>query len=146
MFDLLLYTVTDSNNTLGKTLGDPFTVSGVRLKGSTDIKTPTISVRSDTSLFGYNYAYFPEFHRYYFIRTIRVFPAGVYEIDLAVDVLESFKDEILNSHAFVAQQTDINPYYGQEYESEVRKEIDVYNGDVKLNMTNKTNILVTIGG
>ena len=48
-----------------------------------------------------NYMYIPEFGRYYFIRDITIAITGLYVISARVDVLMSFKDQILNLECFI---------------------------------------------
>ena len=63
------------------------------------------------------------------------------------DVLESFKDEILASSGFINQQSqNVNKYYNSNYQSEVRKEVDLYKSNVTIPVYVKSTILVTIGG
>ena len=52
-----------------------------------------------------NYVYIPEFNRYYFINDI----ISIRQITLSVDVLMSYKDQILETNAFVARnQNEFN--------------------------------------
>lgn len=140
-----MYNTSDSNNTINKTLSNE-TEYEIKLKGETDIKTPVVVLHSD-SIILFNYAYIPEFNRYYFIDKIELFPNGIYNISLKVDVLESFKAEILASSGFINQQTkNVNKYYNSNYQSEVRKEVDLYKSDVTIPTDVKETILVTIGG
>ena len=48
-----------------------------------------------------NYMYIPEFGRYYFIRDITIGVTGLYVISSRVDVLMSYKDQILNLECFI---------------------------------------------
>ena len=76
---------------------------------SCDIKTPS-SVYSpiiDLKLTGntvqdYNYAYIPEFHRYYFI-TDTVYNMGTWTMLLTVDLLGSFRSDIRDSTQYIAR-------------------------------------------
>lgn len=49
----------------------------------------------------YNYCYWPEVKRYYYISEITFVSATVVDIDLEVDVLSSFQEDIHNTNAFV---------------------------------------------
>lgn len=58
----------------------------------------------------YNYAYIEEFNRYYFI-TDTIFNLGVWTLPLAVDLLASFKTDILNSRQYVIRSSSkSNPF------------------------------------
>ena len=50
-----------------------------------------------------NYAYIPEFERYYFINDIVSVANGLWMISMSCDVLYSFKDEILDLRPFVTR-------------------------------------------
>lgn len=60
---------------------------------------PTVQLDA-ADLTGYNYAYIPAFHRYYFIRDCR-YSAGFWEIDLTCDVLATYKTAIGNSDLYI---------------------------------------------
>lgn len=139
-----MYNTSDSNNTINKTLSNE-TEYEIKLKGETDIKTPVVVLHSD-SIILFNYAYIPEFNRYYFIDKIELFPNGIYNISLKVDVLESFKNDIKNSMGLISKQTNINNYYNDSYESEIKKEVDLYKSNITFDLNKKSKILVTIGG
>lgn len=139
-----MYNTSDSNNTINKTLANE-TEFNIKLKGDTSITRPIVVLHSD-SIILFNYAYIPEFNRYYFVDKIELFPNGIYNISLKVDVLESFKNDIKNSYGMISKQTNINNYYNDSYESEIKKEVDLYRSTVSFDLDVKEKILVTIGG
>lgn len=56
-----------------------------------------------------NYVYIPEFNRYYFINDIVSLRQNLWQITLSVDVLMSYKNQILETKAFVARnQNEFN--------------------------------------
>lgn len=62
-------------------------------------------VRFDTDdIIKYNYAYIPELERYYSIDDITVFREGLIDVSMSVDVLMSFRRDILNCLAVVDKQ------------------------------------------
>lgn len=138
-----LFKTDDDNNKVGKLLTDEIEFN-IRLKGDTSIIEPMIILKSDLPILS-NYAFIPNFNRYYFIENVVVSPNNIYQITLKVDVLESFKNDILLSSAYIGQQTNVNNYYNSSYESEVRKEVDKYYSNVILEEDTET-ILGTIGG
>ena len=139
-----MYNTSDSNNTINKTLANE-TEFNIKLKGETDIKTPVVVLHSDNIIL-FNYAYIPEFNRYYFVDKIELFPNCIYNISLKVDVLESFKNDIKNSRGLISKQTNINNYYNNGYESEIKKEVDLYRSTKTFDLNVREKILVTIGG
>lgn len=139
-----MYNTSDSNNTINKTLANE-TEFNIKLKGDTSITRPVVVLHSN-SIILFNYVYIPEFNRYYFVDKIELFPNGIYNISLKVDVLESFKNDIKNSRGLISKQTNINNYYNDSYESEIKKEVDLYKSNVTFDLNKKSKILVTIGG
>lgn len=140
-----MYDTKSSNNVINKVLENEHKFD-IKFKDKTDIVNPVVILHSATLILS-NYAYIPDFNRYYFVDKIELFPNSVYHITLRCDVLESFKDEILASSGFINQQTkNVNKYYNSNYQSEVRKEVDLYKSDVTISTDVKTTILVTIGG
>lgn len=140
-----MYDTKSSNNVINKVLENEISFD-MKFKDKTDIVNPVVILHSDTLILS-NYAYIPDFHRYYFVDKIELFPNSIYNITLRCDVLESFKDEILASSGFVNQQTNnVNKYYNSNYQSEVRKEVDLYKSNVTIDTDVKETILVTIGG
>ena len=139
-----MYNTSDSNNTINKTLANE-TEFNIKLKGDTSITQPVVVLHSNNIIL-FNYAYIPEFNRYYFVDKIELFPNGIYNITLKVDVLESFKNDIKNSYGMISKQTNINNYYNDGYESEIKKEVDLYRSNITFNLDTKEKVLVTIGG
>lgn len=138
-----LYNTNDSNIVVDKTLTNKIDYD-IKIKDTTSVINPTIILKTIT-LITSNYAYIPDFNRYYYIEKIEVCPNDVYRIALKCDVLKSFKDDIKNSSAYVTQQTTTNKYYDNGYQSEVKKEVDIFKSDYVLEKGTNT-ILVTIGG
>lgn len=105
--NILLYKTTNANNDLNKTISDKVELVGA-LREASSIVAPSILIQSNP--IGYNYAYIPEFGRYYYIKNITAFRKGAYIIDLKCDVLMSFKDEILNMSGIVSRLTNGDDY------------------------------------
>ena len=140
-----MYETKSSNNVINKVLENELEFD-IKFKDKTDIVNPVVILHSETLILS-NYAFIPEFNRYYFVDKIELFPNGIYNVTLRCDVLESFKAEILASSGFINQQTNnVNKYYNSNYQSEVRKEVDLYRSTVTIPTDVKETILVTIGG
>lgn len=139
-----LYKTTDTNNTINKTLTNE-TEYTIKFKGIADIKNPVVLLTSESFL-NFNYAYIPDFERFYFINNIEINPNKIYTLNLSVDVLESFKNDILASKGMITKQTNINNYYNDSYESEIKKQVDIYKSTVTFDLESKDKVLVTIGG
>lgn len=104
---ILLYKTTNANNDLNKTITDKVELVG-SLRDTSSIIVPSILIQSNP--IGYNYAYIPEFGRYYYIKNITAFRKTAWLIDLKCDVLMSFKDEILEMSGIVSRLTNGSPY------------------------------------
>lgn len=58
---------------------------------------------NDANLLSCNYAYIPEFHRYYFITEVTSLHNKVWQVAMRVDVLMSYKDAIFDLECLVAR-------------------------------------------
>ena len=114
-------------NTIGKVLKNELTVSGT-LKKECSILRPSI-LFSGINPAIYNYAYIPEFGRYYFIGNPVSVRENLWEIPFTVDVLESWKSQIKQQVAIIErQENDWNLYLND--------------GTFKAESTNKTATLL----
>lgn len=88
---------------IGKTLdaGSEFTCD---LKADTSVLKPTLVLQSSSSLAGFNYMYIPDFQRYYFIDDIVSKNNVIWEVSGHVDVLETYKADILRQEAVIRRQ------------------------------------------
>lgn len=97
--------------TINKNLQAGETFSGVA-RDAANILSPVIIFDTDQVL-KYNYAYIPEFQRYYSLVDKTVYRQGLFTVTFAVDVLMSFKGHILQLPAVVDKQS--MPENGDEY-------------------------------
>lgn len=80
-------------------------------------------------IFNCNYVYIPQFKRYYYISNITSINNNIWSIDLNIDVLMSYKDEILKLNGMIARNEFIyNDYlvdnaFPNEYDIEVNEYI-----------------------
>lgn len=139
--ELILYSVKDANNVIGKTMKE-ITRVNITMKKTEDIERPTI-VLTDTGL-TYNYAKIPFFNRYYFIDEFKRGTNGLITLDLSVDVLETYKDDILNSPATITTKTGLG-YQDSSVDVDARKTITTQKSDITLNGDTSI-VLSTIGG
>lgn len=90
-----LYTVKLIANKINKDLNTPI-IKSCHLKDNCGVENPVIILKHDASLMGVNYVYIPDFNRYYFV-TGKTLINHELHISLHVDVLTSFKNDILSS-------------------------------------------------
>lgn len=75
------------------------TTFDIVLKGAVTITAPVIEL--DSAALDYNYCYIPAFGRYYFVQSTTIISADIIEYSLSVDVLATWKTEILASSCYV---------------------------------------------
>lgn len=139
-----LYNTNSPNNTINKKLYDERIIN-LNFQDIADIRKPEIKIR-DTEKLEYNYAYIPDFNSYYFITDTEIYPANIHTIYLEIDVLETYKNDILSSEGIISKSEYSNKYYdGGDYRTEERQEHILYQSDVEPVFQSQT-ILVTIGG
>ena len=101
-----VYSTDSPQNQIGKSLSGVDTLTGT-LKENCSRSNPVILVEADmTTLTAANYMYITEFSRYYFIEDIVSVRNSLCEIHGRIDVLESFKTQILNSKVILKRQRD----------------------------------------
>lgn len=103
-FSVDLYNNKSPVEKIGKNLTDSHTISDVLLKRDTSILRPVLLVNSVQDIYTFNYMYISEFSRYYFIDDIRSVHDNLWEISAHVDVLETYKTDILANTAVLKRQ------------------------------------------
>ena len=101
--DVIFYYNMSDDREINKTLETGHTFQGV-LREECSIMNPTIRFES-SGMLRYNYAYIPEFQRYYSIVDRTVYRDGIWDVTFDVDVLMSFRNDIINLNAVVDKQT-----------------------------------------
>jgi hypothetical protein len=108
-----LYKTPSEVNKVTKVLNDEISLTG-ELRESSSVITPIIKIEED-DLTDYNYAYIPEFGRYYFITNITSVRNDLWELAMRVDVLMTYADEIKANTAVIARNSNLwNLYYQDE--------------------------------
>ena len=106
MVNVLLYHNSAEMNRVDKTLflsNPAFTVQGI-WREETSILTPEILVENWSSeTLNFNYCYIPFFERYYYINDVIVEANALHRLILSVDVLMSFKTQLLATRCFVSR-------------------------------------------
>lgn len=134
---LILYKTDDSPNTINKTLSDSLELN-INLKKDTDIINPELVLKGDFR--GFNYAYIPELNRYYFINSMEQLNFILVKLYLECDVLETYKEDILNSSGIIKRDITDGDYGVVSAESSIN-DITTHKADVTLALEN--NIVLT---
>lgn len=144
--DITLYVNHSERQAINKTIDNALVLTG-SLRSESSIIDPSIMVQT-TNPSGYNYAYIPEFGRYYFITDITSVRTNLWRLDMTVDVLMSFKDAILNLDVIVSDDSgfDQERYMsGNQWQTTVKTKTDIINFPSGL-LESGQYILITAGG
>lgn len=78
-------------------------LSGVILKAETNLMRPTFILKTSPLVYNSNYLYCSFTKRYYYIRTVTAMSGGRIAIDCDIDVLFTYRAEILASSGWVVR-------------------------------------------
>lgn len=109
----VLYNMTCERNKIDKTehLTRYLQIKGV-FRSAVDVENPLLTLQLDAYP-AFNYVYLPFFNRYYFVVGVRNISKNIYEINLKVDVLYTYKEQIKNCLAEIIRSSITekqNPY------------------------------------
>lgn len=120
-------------------------------KGEINIISPTIIIEYFSTNF--NYCYISDFNRYYFVNSITLMTGHRLKIDLAVDVLMSYKEEIKNLTVNVLRYENTDPTFLTDsriplFSDTVQKVIEFPENIFNLEnpKENSRNFLLTVAG
>lgn len=147
-FAITLYQNNSENNKIGKSLVQVASYNG-NLRETCDILNPVINFDDaglGAKIATVNYMYIPAFGRYYFINKIESISNNIWRIYGNVDVLETYKDAILNQTAVIARQENewnlyLNDGTFKVYQNPIICTINFPNG-----FTDQEYILAVAGG
>lgn len=144
--EVIFYYNASDDRKINKELIEGVTLEGA-LRDEANIMSPVIRFKS-REFMRFNYCYIPEFQRYYSISEISAFRDGIWDVTMNVDVLMSFRSDILKLNTIVDKQSDdVN---GDEYIDDASLVTDnlmfstVYNYEVGFN-DEPEYILITAG-
>lgn len=144
--DIILYTTDSERERVTKSLSNGLTLSGA-LRGESSVIKPSFTIEHSNPS-GFNYCFIDSFGRYYYITNITSVRTGLWRIDCAVDVLMSFKTEILNLEAIIEDMSlpEAETYMnGVQWQTSVKTKTDVINFPSGL-LDDGEYILITSGG
>lgn len=141
--ELILYITENDDNTINKSLIETDRFS-FNFKDRNSIESPILKLKLNEKPDS-NYCEIVELNRKYFIRDIESENNNIWNLILECDVIETFKDDILNSKASITRNINKGDYQEISQEFEVKRNIDIYKSNVTLDKE-KTMILSTISG
>lgn len=109
--EIKLYHNVSDNRTIRKKLLNEFSLTGT-LRDSCSLLEPVINIENN-NVVRFNYAYIPDFQRYYFVKEITNLRKNIWTLELEVDPLMSFKGDILALQVVVDKQS--SDVIGDEY-------------------------------
>lgn len=139
-----LYKNLSEVNTIGKTLTEESVRTGT-LKDGCFVLSPSV-VLTGENLSGFNYAYIPQFSRYYFIKEITSVKSGLWEISMRVDVLETYKARIKANTAIIKRQEKIWDMYINDEKFKAESTNKTSTIMFPQNHFNTVNFILTVAG
>lgn len=109
--NVIFYYNASDDRVINKVLISGETFIGVP-RDELDVMAPVVRFESD-GILRYNYAYIPELQRYYVVNNIVAFREGVWDVTFAVDVLMSYRGDIMALPVIVDKQSMVEN--GDEY-------------------------------
>ena len=108
--EIKLYKCADDRRVLTKTLSGAVTKTCVIKDDNISILSPRVQIAQFNTFKSYNYAYIPDYGRYYYIDDIAVDLGGLLTLSLSVDVLQTYAADIRATKALIYRQSQhINP-------------------------------------
>lgn len=109
-----IYTSKSDRRTINKTLTTIATLTGIQLLDNFDIMKPSIIVdlpAGNTDRLRANYIFIPKFNRCYFIDKITILNNSMIKYECSVDVLETYKTQILALTCTIKRQQNVYNLY-----------------------------------
>lgn len=143
--NIILYNNSSEKNKINKTISQVTSLGG-SLKEPSNVVNPVITIEYNNPV-GFNYAYIDAFGRYYFVDEITMITDTIMQIKLSVDVLESFKSQILAQNVVIDKSTnDFNMYLpNEDLITLVKTKTDIINFPSGL-LESGEFVLITAGG
>ena len=146
--DIVLYVNSSEKQAINKTISSGETLTGA-LRDESSVINPSFLIQHANPT-GYNYCYISEFGRYYFITDIVSVRTNLWRVNCTVDVLMSFKTQILNLNVTVSnvssgENPDETYVNGEQWQTTVKTKTDIISFSNGL-LDSGEYILITSGG
>lgn len=144
---ITLYNTTSPNNKINKTLTNATVLTG-DFREETGLLSPVFRVEGMQNR-SFNYAYIPDFNRYYYIEEYRSLGHNILELQLKVDVLMSYKATIYTTNAYI-ERASLNTAIDRDIDdgtllSKANLTDYFYPYNTSINTTGGDVVLVTVG-
>lgn len=104
---MIIYNYKGQPNTINKAL-TPLGTLNVALRPELNVHNPTLKIQMPPNMYGFNYVYLEDFEKYYFVDNFRYVGGNTYLLTLSLDVLQTYKDVILQSTALIVESDTPN--------------------------------------
>lgn len=104
---MILYNYKGQPNTIKKVL-TPLGTLNVTLQPEINVHNPTLKIQIPPNMYGFNYVYIEDLGKYYFVDNFRYIGGNTYILTLSLDVLQTYKDVILQSTALIVESDNAN--------------------------------------
>ena len=140
---IYLYNNESASNVINKQLTLISTLTGT-LRGEADVVNPIIRVYA-TSVPAFNYAYIPDFGRYYYLRDMQIVRNDIIDLSLKSDPLKSFNLNSITGIISEAQNIGNNYLEHRHFVRSVKSKTDILPFSAGL-LDSGEYILITAGG
>lgn len=152
--EIIFYVNNSDASVINKNYTETKRYANVQIKKGCSILNPVLILTSSPEVISSNYFYIPLWKRYYFINSYSVATGNRVTISGEVDVLESFKNDILNSECLLQRsESNYNLYLADTQmltfpDTETVTKIGNFNSfpTENLDYTTKNIVLQTTGG
>ena len=104
---MIIYNYKGQPNTINKKL-TPLGTINVDLRPEFNVHNPTLKIQIPPNMYGFNYVYIEDLRKYYFVDNVRYIGGATYLLTLSLDVLQTYKDIILQSTALIVESDNAN--------------------------------------
>lgn len=140
---IVFYKCSSEKNCLNKVLENEITLDGA-IRGESNVISPQIMVQMNP--IEYDYVYIPEWRRYYFITDIVCYRSNAFVVKLSIDVLMSYKTEILQMTGVVSRLTSGSAYASRDLLVSCKEECREFDFGTTPFKRDGTYVLITQGG
>ena len=139
---ITFYKCTDEKNVLNKKMKNKKTVTGIVDVNTISVLKPIIKI--DTDVRGYQICYIEALSRYYFIDSV-ILENSVFGVSASVDVLTTYKTDILGHSAIISTDSKGNPEIDSNVPLKAKKRVQTKKFANSFSNTLSNYVLTVIG-
>ena len=150
MSTISLYNCKDDRKQVVKSPAAIATDISIQIKEPTSIINPVVILSRNSIVKNWasiNYAYIPEFGRWYFVDNIECRHDGVLVLTMTIDVLYTYRTDIMSTQFMIARSEKINDkYYLDNERALINRRIVTYEKLGKIPQTSGKKFVLTVAG